>query len=63
MRLFAFIIMLGFASAALAQSNGSVQGQVMDPTVGAGRAAASHQKTRTGTTLRFQHRYRTSSIL
>jgi len=32
MRLFAFIIMLGFASAALAQSNGSVQGQVMDPT-------------------------------
>src|SRR5437016_9036176 len=31
MRLFA-IIMLGFASVALAQSNGSVQGQVMDPT-------------------------------
>ena len=32
MRLFVLIIMLGFASAALAQSNGSVQGQVMDPT-------------------------------
>src|SRR5882757_3598940 len=26
------IIMLGFASVAVAQSNGSVQGQVMDPT-------------------------------
>src|SRR4051812_32862094 len=32
MRLLVFIIMLGFASAALAQGGGSVQGQVMDPT-------------------------------
>src|SRR6266478_4534781 len=32
MRLFVFAILLGFASVALAQSNGSVQGQVMDQT-------------------------------
>src|SRR3954469_13186509 len=32
MRSLIFIMMLGFASAALAQGSGSVQGQVMDPT-------------------------------
>ncbi len=32
MRLFVLITVLGFASAALAQNSGSVQGQVMDPT-------------------------------
>src|SRR6266404_9736893 len=32
MRLFVFAILFGFASVALAQSNGSVQGQVMDQT-------------------------------